>query len=249
VVTITLPTLPGLTSGGVHSIPTDWDPAWFRRFITNFLQWADVRNAQGLNGVTISGNVSSGQPTIGLTAPVNIAVGATQIGLQFNVTGGAQPIAIIDSTSTGSTFSFWGNDVPHYVNEGLTGSAWSGAAVVKGGPTSGEFFALAAGGTTPMYFGNSAGSISIGPTGAITVPAPTSGIPLTITANAANYGLRIQATSGASTALFIDSAFCTTGSSLPFFSASNYPGVSANPVTWMRIAINGIGSGYIPVWV
>jgi hypothetical protein len=67
---------PGLTGASALSIPKDWDAAWFRSFINNLLKGADVRNAQGINGVAVTGNISSPYATISfnpstttLTAP------------------------------------------------------------------------------------------------------------------------------------------------------------------------------------
>lgn len=73
--TITLPTLPGLTPSVVHNIPPSWSPAWYHRHIRDFLQWADVRNAKGANGITISGNLN-GPATIGI-GPALLLTGQT----------------------------------------------------------------------------------------------------------------------------------------------------------------------------
>jgi len=40
-----LPVPQGINSNNVRNIPKQWDPEWFRRFITNHLQQADYRNA------------------------------------------------------------------------------------------------------------------------------------------------------------------------------------------------------------
>lgn len=63
--TITLPTLPGLTSSAVHNIPASWDATWYRRHIRDFLQWADVRNSTSGAGIKVSGNLT-GPATISL---------------------------------------------------------------------------------------------------------------------------------------------------------------------------------------
>jgi hypothetical protein len=59
---------PGLSSGMVKNIPDKWDAAWFRRFITNFLMGADVRNATAGTGITITGGLSSPFATISSTS-------------------------------------------------------------------------------------------------------------------------------------------------------------------------------------
>lgn len=61
---IALPSKPGITGANVLSIPKDWDEVWFRHFINNSLKGADVRNAQGINGVVVSGNIASPYGTI-----------------------------------------------------------------------------------------------------------------------------------------------------------------------------------------
>jgi hypothetical protein len=58
---------PGLTGATALSIPKTWDPKWFRGFISNMLKGADVRNAIGVDGITITGNISSPYATIGFT--------------------------------------------------------------------------------------------------------------------------------------------------------------------------------------
>jgi hypothetical protein len=61
----TLPARPGITSVAVRAIPKDWDAEWFRGFITNYLQPADVRNATFTDGVKIVANsATGGSPTI-----------------------------------------------------------------------------------------------------------------------------------------------------------------------------------------
>ncbi len=61
---IALKSKPGITSASTLAIPKNWDPVWFRHFINNQLKGADVRNAIGVNGVTVSGNIASPYATI-----------------------------------------------------------------------------------------------------------------------------------------------------------------------------------------
>jgi hypothetical protein len=63
---------PGLTSGAVKVVPDEWSSHWLRRFITNFLAGADVRNAIGANGVKITGNITTPYATISLTSPLTL---------------------------------------------------------------------------------------------------------------------------------------------------------------------------------
>lgn len=91
--TIVLPTLPGLTPSAVHNIPANWDPAWYRRFIRDFLQWADTRNAIAGPGVSITGNLN-GPATISISG-VGTANATFQSGdvpyWQTTNPGGLQP--------------------------------------------------------------------------------------------------------------------------------------------------------------
>jgi hypothetical protein len=64
--TTQLQTKPGINGANVLSIPKDWDDTWFRKFINNSLKGADVRNAVGLNGITVTGNIASPYATISL---------------------------------------------------------------------------------------------------------------------------------------------------------------------------------------
>lgn len=61
---------PGLTSASTLSIPTTWNPQWFRNLIANQLTGADVRNAVGSGGITVSGNLTSPYATIGFSPPI-----------------------------------------------------------------------------------------------------------------------------------------------------------------------------------
>lgn len=68
---------PGLTAGAVKHVTKEWDQHWFRRFVANFLAGADVRNAIGVNGVKITGNITSPYATIGLPGAIQTFNGNT----------------------------------------------------------------------------------------------------------------------------------------------------------------------------
>jgi hypothetical protein len=88
---ITLKTKPGINGANVLSIPSIWDPNWFRHFINNLLKGADVRNAVGEGGITVSGNISSPYATINLTGPLDydatVSTGASTPTLGSNKPG------------------------------------------------------------------------------------------------------------------------------------------------------------------
>lgn len=60
-------------------VPAEWDASWFRRFITEALSKADVRNATG-SGVTVSsaGNSVATLATDVTTAIMNAAIAAAE---------------------------------------------------------------------------------------------------------------------------------------------------------------------------
>jgi len=61
-----LPPKPGLSNPVVRNVPDQWDAQWFRRFITDYLKFADARNAISPdNSVTIAGT---------LTGPAQLSV-------------------------------------------------------------------------------------------------------------------------------------------------------------------------------
>lgn len=59
---------PGITNASTLSIPKTWSASWFASFISSQLTGADVRNALGVDGISVSGNLTSPYATIGLTA-------------------------------------------------------------------------------------------------------------------------------------------------------------------------------------
>jgi hypothetical protein len=80
---IALASKPGLSGAKALSVPDTWSPSWFRWLLNNLLKGADVRNAIGANGITVSGNISSPYATIGfnpstttITAPAAGGAGA-----------------------------------------------------------------------------------------------------------------------------------------------------------------------------
>lgn len=68
---------PGITPTSVLSIPIQWSMTWFREFIASYLKGADVRNAVGGSGITVTGNLTSPFATISLNAPTTGAATAT----------------------------------------------------------------------------------------------------------------------------------------------------------------------------
>ncbi len=104
--TITLKSKPGLSSTTALSIPDEWSASWFRGFINNMLKGADVRNAVGAGGITVSGNISSPYATItysgsgALTAPVVINSTAGQVSLTVNTAPGQNGLVVNNSSGS-----------------------------------------------------------------------------------------------------------------------------------------------------
>ncbi len=53
---------PGIQSSRVTGIPAQWDKEWFRSFITNYLQPADIRNITATGGIQLIQATSLNQP-------------------------------------------------------------------------------------------------------------------------------------------------------------------------------------------
>jgi hypothetical protein len=115
---IVLASKPGLSSTTTLHIPKDWDPTWFRNFISNQLKGADVRNAIGLNGISITGNISSPYATIsiGANGPVTIPNNVTIDG------AGTASAALIINANSGQT-ALQANGGPIYSAQ-LSGSSY-----------------------------------------------------------------------------------------------------------------------------
>lgn len=100
--TIVLASKPGLSSTTTLSIPKTWDPTWFRNLISNQLKGADVRNADGVNGIVVTGNIASPYATISIggtgpvtfTFPVTISAPAGTVGLTINGASGQDALDV-----------------------------------------------------------------------------------------------------------------------------------------------------------
>jgi hypothetical protein len=117
--TIPLKSKPGLTGASALSIPKDWDATWFRNFINNLLKGADVRNAIGANGISVTGTIASPYATIGLTTPA----GTQQSGALYQGSGAP-------SNANGNNGDFYfRTDTPGTANQRIyikSAGAWVG---------------------------------------------------------------------------------------------------------------------------
>jgi hypothetical protein len=106
----------GISSSSVKFIPDDWSAQWFRKFITNYLQNADTRNAIGGPGITITGGITTpatvsastivGEPQSvygnpGSTTAPNTSIEATANGQVLQLAGGALVFATLPFANGG----------------------------------------------------------------------------------------------------------------------------------------------------
>lgn len=96
-----LPVKQGLSANSLRNIPTDWNPVWFRRFIVDHLQNADVRNSLNNVGVTVSG-VETQNPTLktGGVPLSSLAAQAAFTVVANNTGASASPTAISEAALT-----------------------------------------------------------------------------------------------------------------------------------------------------
>jgi hypothetical protein len=193
-----LKTKPGINGANVLSIPTDWDPTWFRHFINNSLKGADVRNAIGANGITISGTIASPYATISgggsttFTAPIVINSVAGQVSLTVNGAANSLSELIQGSLTAGQSF-------------GLVIQAGTNASddpfVVKSADATKQFFRIHGDGSG--FLGpNATNNLSWNTAGDFIIAAPSSGIALTLGAFAGERALDINPASGSAYASF-----------------------------------------------
>jgi hypothetical protein len=127
------------------SIPTTWDPTWFRHFIHNMLKGADVRNASGINGVTVTGNISSPYATISGNGGPSSVVGTTNQITVTTVAGVATvslaPNIVIPAPASGSTLQVNGVASSTSFPVLILGSSTSGQSnglLIEAGTTSAD---------------------------------------------------------------------------------------------------------------
>jgi hypothetical protein len=102
--TIQLKVKSGLSAPVIGSIPHEWDAQWFRRFVTNYLQNADVRNTPGIVGASFAN-----PPTSTIIASAVAVFSATTAGTVPASGGGGVNVLYANGTwappVTGSAFA------------------------------------------------------------------------------------------------------------------------------------------------
>jgi hypothetical protein len=170
--TITLATKPGINGANTLSIPKDWDATWFRKFIANSLKGADVRNAVGVNGISVTGTIASPYATIGFAAPITLPGPVT---ISASASGFGPTLLVNGPTAGGSGLE-------------VTGATGHGARIdlVDGGAGNQDYLltsGFVATGIFAIYDGTrGAVVIQANTTGNVTIPSPTTGFTLGLSA-------------------------------------------------------------------
>lgn len=137
---INLPSKPGITGASVLSVPDQWSPSWFRGFVSNLLKGADVRNAVGAGGITVTGNIASPYATITYTG-----AGGTSTGAAVSLTSGSSQ-SIPNNTTTPVNFnntlfdtgSYYSGGNPSRFTVAATGLYSVHASICWDSPSGGE---------------------------------------------------------------------------------------------------------------
>jgi hypothetical protein len=245
---IVLKSKPGLSSTTVLNIPKDWDPTWFRNFISNQLKGADVRNAIGANGITVSGTIASPYATISLgPGPVVLqpAASPTSPTLTVVTTSNTQPAIQINEsqTNTQGGLTFYDTNLSAIVAGIGIGAAVTGQGVTDLALFSSTNIVLGPGGGNVIYLRCAAAGTAItsaSGTTALQVNANASGAAssaATFTNGAGSTTwtasiLNPSAASGANSGLLIEAG--RSGTDYPLY-ITNYNGGT------LLMYVNGLG--------
>ena len=186
---------PGITGATSLSIPKDWDPTWFRNFIANMLKGADVRNATGVNGITVSGTIASPYATItvgGSSAPLVAPIIINRSdGVTAGTTFGANGNVTIAAPSSGAALTVTGSSTIGGVltvsgNANQASGYGANLGIVTSDTGSASRFLFGDGTGWSLAFSKRTGGVTtdlvtIKDAGNVTIAAPSSGISLTVT--------------------------------------------------------------------
>ena len=107
---------PGITNASFgNSVPSQWSQTWFQNLIKTGLQLADVRNAVGVNGIVITGNITQ-YATIGFGAPVTLPGPVT---INAPASGGSYTLTVNANTSNQAGILLEGTGGPFLLIEDL----------------------------------------------------------------------------------------------------------------------------------
>jgi hypothetical protein len=233
---IALASKPGLSSTTTLSIPATWNATWFRNLISNQLKGADVRNAVGVNGIVVSGNIASPYATIGFGAPVTLPGQVT-----ITAPSAAVPTLVVYQTDgTGTN--------PGILIQG-TGGNQATLAVAGSGITQAGAFEMQQGSGGDSYLWNYSNNfiaigtnntlrLTVAGTGAITVSTPSAGTALTLNAATGQYGLEINGTPFAGISLVSGGGTLGTTDAY-FYQGATDTRLGTRNTTPLRIETNG----------
>jgi len=123
---------PGLSSATTLSIPKDWDKTWFRNLISNQLKGADVRNAVGANGITVTGTIASPYAKISLgPGPVVLNTAAGTVALTVNGATGQPALVVNGDEVLSGGLQITGYDTSGFVGAGIEIGLASGTGYVQ----------------------------------------------------------------------------------------------------------------------
>jgi len=183
------------------------------------------------------------------------------------ITIGGTGNILINGATAGTTLSVQG-DAAGSPQLQLLGSAGHGAyANYLDGNSGRSYYAgvgISGGGIWEVYDNTAVSSrLLIAPSGMFIGSPPVGGSSLTIasangalnpTLNLATAGIgqtamRLFATAANPVALNLDLPYTATGGGVASIGGATYPGVGAQPVAWVRVAVQGLGVGWMPFWV
>ena len=167
---------PGISAASVKNIPDKWSAAWFRAFITQYLQHSDTRNATAGAGISITGSLGT-PATIASTAIVgpphsvfgnptgttgaNTGIQATKAGQVLNYNGTTilfSQLVLANNNGLGASFQVAGVTENSVLQAGMDGNSAAFSQVAY--PT-----AISAGDILVGSQANEIGSLPIGTVG------------------------------------------------------------------------------------
>ena len=207
---------PGITNASFGSgIPAQYDQTWFRRFVQTGLQLADVRNAVGTNGITISGNITQ-YATIGFGAPVTLPGPVT---INAPASGGSYTLTVNANTSNQAGILLEGTGGPFLLIEDLGSN--QAYMQLQATNASGYLIDCSYGVGSPGNLQFQMGNVTrmtLANTGGLTINAPTSGSALSVTGTGSQYPININAASSGNAMYFSDG---TTAGALQWSGSHN----------------------------
>jgi hypothetical protein len=232
---IALVSKPGLSSTTTLHIPKDWDATWFRNLISNQLKGADVRNAIGANGITVTGTIASPYATITLgPGPIVLNTATGTVTLTVNGAAGQYAEVVKGSSTSGQSFGL-------EVIAGTTASDINSVFLNAAGTvTLAEIFGDGHG---VLGYNGTTNTIKFAASGAVTIGAASSvsgSDTLTVTGSNSANALTLVSGLARGNSMFQINGAATTGTRTPSFAATNKPGTGTTITNWLPIGLDGV---------